>query len=444
MTQHRTLPQPQRHGPHGPDGKHTVLILQGLGTPFLKRLADKLVKQGHHVIRVNFCGGDWVFGDPFGPLEHIDFRGRANALAGFYQDLIATRAITDIILFGDCRPIHVPARQAARDAGIDVYVLEEGYIRPGWITLEHFGTNANSALPRTADRIQALAAQAPPRPDPPHLPPPMRPRVIMDLTYKLFNILGFPFFPHYRTHRPYLAATEMTGWLKRLSREPFFAGRRKRLLHSYEAASDYYLVPLQLNADIQIRRHSRYGGVPDFIEDVMGSFCKHGRPDTRLLFKNHPLDNGVINYRRLIREKARALDLDGRVDFVDGGDLNRLLDGALGVVLVNSTSGLTAMSQGVPVKALGQAIYDLPGLADQNPLSKFWQAPTPPDKGVFETFRHVVETYTQIQGCLFTAKGIDIGTDKALEVVTGHRPRVRRSVGNAAVLQSEEEKAEST
>jgi hypothetical protein len=57
-----------------------------------------------------------------------------------------------------------------------------------------------------------------------------------------------------------------------------------------------------------------------------------------------------------------------------GGDLNTLARGSRGIVVVNSTSATFALAGGIPVKALGCAIYAIPGITDQRPLAQFWDA----------------------------------------------------------------------
>ena len=67
---------------------------------------------------------------------------------GFLGAFLHERGVTDVILFGDCRPYHRVAVDLARSRGIAVHVFEEGYFRPDWITLERDGTNGHSRLPR--------------------------------------------------------------------------------------------------------------------------------------------------------------------------------------------------------------------------------------------------------------------------------------------------------
>src|SRR5690606_31220033 len=51
-----------------------------------------------------------------------------------------------IVLFGCERSIHAVAREEAAARGIEVLSLEEGYVRPGYITAERGGNNWLSPL----------------------------------------------------------------------------------------------------------------------------------------------------------------------------------------------------------------------------------------------------------------------------------------------------------
>ena len=54
----------------------------------------------------------------------------------------------------------------ARRLRVAVYVFEEGYLRPDYVTLEPGGVNAASALPREPGFYLAQAASQPARPAP--------------------------------------------------------------------------------------------------------------------------------------------------------------------------------------------------------------------------------------------------------------------------------------
>jgi capsular polysaccharide export protein len=88
--------------------------------------------------------------------------------------------------------------------------------------------------------------------------------------------------------------------------------------------------------------------------------------------------------------------------FLDSGVTDGLLANAAGVVTVNSTVGLTALRHGIPVKTLGSAIYDVPGLTHKGDLAGFWHAPEPPDRALLTDFLRALVGATQIKGGFHT------------------------------------------
>ena len=126
----------------------SFLFLQGVASPFFACLADRLLSAGHLVFRINFNGGDMAywFGKP-----SWRFREKVDELPAFLDNKIRIFGITDIVLFGDRRPIHRPSIEWAKQQGIRIHVFEEGYFRPYWVTLERDGVNAHSLLPRDPD-----------------------------------------------------------------------------------------------------------------------------------------------------------------------------------------------------------------------------------------------------------------------------------------------------
>ena len=62
------------------------------------------------------------------------------------------------------------------------------------------------------------------------------------------------------------------------------------------AATPFFLLPLQLGSDAQIRDHSRFDDMAGVMEFVMESFARHAPVEARLVVKNHPLDMGLVNY----------------------------------------------------------------------------------------------------------------------------------------------------
>jgi capsular polysaccharide export protein len=161
----------------------------------------------------------------------------------------------------------------------------------------------------------------------------------------------------------------------------------------------------------------------EVIEYVMESFARHAPTDAMLVIKNHPLDQGLMPYAKIVRADAKRFDVEGRVEFLEDGDLIALFGHAQGVVTVNSTAGILALEQGIPTYTLSDPIYNLPGLTGQMPLDAFWHEAAPPDPELFARFRRCVIHATQINGGFYCAQGIGLAVENAARVLTAeHSP----------------------
>ena len=116
-----------------------LLMLQGPVGPFFRLLARHLRGQGVQVWKINLNGGDAVY---FPGPNALAYRGKLEEWRAWLQDKLRELEIDSIALFGDCRVYHSMAIEAARDAGIPVFVFEEGYVRPDYVTVELNGVKA--------------------------------------------------------------------------------------------------------------------------------------------------------------------------------------------------------------------------------------------------------------------------------------------------------------
>ena len=148
-------------------GERRFLFLQGPHGPFFHRLARMLEAAGARVWRVGFNAGDRAFW--FGAAGYIPYRGTPEAWPDALEAILSDHAITDIVLYGDTRPIHAQAVAAARARGLTVHVFEEGYLRPFWVTYERGGSNGHSRLMQmsVAEMRRALEASDLDVPQPP-------------------------------------------------------------------------------------------------------------------------------------------------------------------------------------------------------------------------------------------------------------------------------------
>ncbi|WP_225772123.1 capsule biosynthesis protein [Inquilinus sp. Marseille-Q2685] len=396
--------------PSGTGRQRVVLVLQGAATPFQRRLAAALEAEGARIVKINICGGDVVFWR----RPAIAFRGRFEDWRGFVADILDRERVTDLVLFGDCRPHHRVAVDLARRRGLRLHLFEEGYLRPGWVTCEAWGVNGHSDLPRSPAAFLALARGVEPPPPPAPVPSYFLHRAVWDVLWTAGLVALMPAFPHYRHHALDHPLVEYAGWVGRFLRAPWARRRARRVMQGLAGqAGRYYLHPLQLDTDFQIRTHSPFRDTVEAAEEVIASFARSADPGTRLVVKLHPLDFRPVAKQRRIEALAARHGVAGRVDFIDGGDLQQLVDGAIGVVVVNSTVGLFALERGRPLQTLGTAVFDLPGLSFQGGLDRFWAEGQPPRPDLLEAFRRVVVARTQIRGSFFSLQGIDLAVDGA-------------------------------
>ncbi|WP_240387306.1 capsular biosynthesis protein [Brevundimonas naejangsanensis] len=352
-------------------------------------LAHAIETRGGEVRRMLFNAGDVANWRRSGG---VPFREKA---AGWRQRLAELAAdFTDIIVFGEGGPYNQGVLEQAASLSARVWVLENGYFRPDWITLERDGVNGSSALPRSA------AGYPPPPPELPVSRPvgKILPHHVINISlYHAVQPFGRLMFPHHRHH--YTASP----WRQCLGHVRRYLGLGMRLPRVNDAGrlrakGPFFIACLQRDGDAQLLRYSEIHDNLSFLAHVMDSFVRGAPPDSRLVVKNHPLDPGLVNLARETRRMAEARGLKGRVDFIDGGNLAQLCRASEGMVVNNSSAALSALGFGTPVKVLGQAFFDFEGLTDQKPLDAFWRAPRPADRQLFAAFRAYVIDRTQING----------------------------------------------
>jgi capsular polysaccharide export protein len=409
----------------------TFLFLQGPASPFFRLLADRLEATGAQVRRINFSLGDMLFWWPRGGTF---YRGRKKEWPSYLEDFLGHHAVTDMVMLGDGRDYHAAAAEVAHGLNIRIHVIEHGYLRPDWLTVEPDGMSAHSRFPQAPGEIRELAKDVPAVARGGLFRSSFLTYALYDLAYHIPNVLlGWLIHPHYRTHGAVHPVVEYSGWIwKGLT-----ASRRRRTAEDAIAAcvtqtdgadSRFFLFPLQLPGDYQIIRHSPGGDLYRIVDATIASFAAHAPADTRLLFKIHPIDNGLSRWPERIGKAAARHGVADRIHVADGGDTDALIARSAGVVTVNSTVGLTALALGRPVIALGSAIYDVEGLTSQGSLSAFWREPPLPDPGLFDAFTRALAATTQVRGGFIGKAALDTGAANVMERLMEEQARLPESL----------------
>jgi len=382
------------------------LFLQGPHGPFFRRLGQMLHRANAQVWRVGFNAGDQAFWRDRN--TYIPYTGSADDWPDTFRRVLSDKKITDIVLYGDTRPIHAQAIEIARAAGLTVHVFEEGYMRPYWVTYERDGTNGNSKLMEMS--VQQMRAALENSDMDTALPPAswgdMRQHIFYGALYHGFVLLKNRRYRNFRPHRALSVREEFHLYIKRLLLMPMQAVERRlatwRIRHG---GFPYHLALLQLEHDASFQAHSPFSSMTDFLETVIEGFALGAPPHHHLVIKAHPLEDGRAPIRSELRRLVRVHGVQGRVHYVRGGKLAQLLDEARSAVTVNSTAAQQVLWRGIPLRTFGQAVYAKPEFVSTKPLRDFFAGAERPDRRAYTDYRRYLLETSQIAGGFYSARG---------------------------------------
>lgn len=380
------------------------LLLQGPTNLLFSRVAEKLRVLGHDVHRVNVCLGDELFWRGPGAVA---YRGRRADWPGFVAAFYSAQAITDLVLLGEKREHHREAIAVARSRGIAVTVTDFGYLRPDWIVVERDGMNGDSRFPRDPAEILALADGLPPIDRRVRFPHHALNQALWDMKFHLSSAF-FPFtFPHFKRHTLNHPLPNYLATGVRLARGRIEARRAANIVAAVIERGPYYVFAMQMEDDYSLREYSPYPDLDAAMREAIVSFAAHAPASSSLVFKVHPLDPGFKNWRWRIARMAEAANVASRVHYIDGGDLDALIEGCAGFVTINSTAGLRALELRRPTIALGQAVYRVPGLTFEERLDDFWTRAPAPDGPLADATLRVMGAMLHVRGSFYDADGIE-------------------------------------
>lgn len=382
------------------------LFLQGPHSTFFARLAGRLESMGHRCLRINLRFGDWLFWRRRGAFN---YRGSLQKWSEYVSAFFDEHGVTDLVLLGEQREHHKIAVDLANLRGIHVTVTDWGYLRPDWITLERNGMSGNTHFTKDPAEIMQLGSRMP-EPDmtvryPESFAHLTCNNVCGDIGSWLFGFL-YPGYRSYLPNNPLIGYISTGLRLLRAKRNEKYTRQSIKHWTSHAPEKPYYVFPLQMDGDFQVRAYSRYSDLYVAINEVIASFARQAPHHSRLIIKLHPWDTGLRPWRRISLDIARRLGAQARVEFIDGGSLDELTASAKGMVTINSTCGVSAIKIGRPVKTLGECLYDLPGLTFQGDLDDFWEKAEPPDPVLREAFLRAIAGCIQIKGGFFSEDGL--------------------------------------
>lgn len=390
-----------------------VVLLQGPVGPCFNHLGRFLEAKGYRVDRFAFHAGDRFFSSQ----NRRRFEGSLAAWERYFHHFLEQNTPDCIIYFGSERPVHRVARSLAKQHDVPVLSLEEGYIRPGFVTVERGGNNANSplagCLPDENFNRESVDRQ-----------------LQVAVNYRSFNRMGYYAILYYviRTffssgqakelyHRRFFPPAEVFCWLRNGYRKVFHGGADNPVIHRLleHHPGQYFLVPLQVAADSNLQKAALGWDSLSLITSTIISFARSAPKQCRLVFKVHPLERGHNRYEEEIKEIATQQGIADRVELIDTGSMGMLTRHAAGMITINSTSGLSAIHHGIPLLVVGRALYEHPELAvcgaGKPDFDQFWHAHEQDDVVAPVEFRHRYLDWIRyralIPGDFYQKEGID-------------------------------------
>ena len=375
-----------------------VLLLVGpLGT-FFARFARYLESQGVEVYKLSLPLHEFGFSQK----QRLRFSEPMDQFRPFLVEQIERLGIRHLFMYGDFIDPHrialdLCAELREQGQAIDSYVFELGYLRPNYVTLEPDRVNCCSNLNQPSSFYRQL-------PDVDWFPEARRESgVRWRKCWKSITFIQHA-FTHYKiiegVHKLQPRPEFLIAQARGLLRKHLYRFSEAPIRRQLSNGDPFFLGVLQVATDSQLARGCEYRCVEDFITDVVESFASHAPSQARLFLKHHPRDRGYNHYGAHVQRLEQQLGLKGRLFYFHDSALAPILRKAScqGVVLINSSVGFQALFHGVALKAMGQAPFNIDGLADQQPLANFWQQPQCSDRALFRRFYHHVLGTTQING----------------------------------------------
>lgn len=381
-----------------------ILLLQGPVGPFFAHLKRAFEQHGYRVLKVNFNAGDWL--SCHGKAS-LNFSGSPEIWGEWLDTFLCRSRPAAIVLFGDSRPYHRVAVSMAARVEIPVWCLEEGYARPHFVTCELGGNNGKSPLRQALEGVRCRRATTE-RPTKPVTGNLFQAMAFHATAYAVAKALGAPFFLGNAFHRNRGLGAEALLWSRGFCRKIVnYHANQSFLQHLIEhLESSYFVVALQVHDDLHLLRHGRGWTMERLITETIQSFARYAETEHRLVIKVHPMDRGHRSYRTFAGRIAALCNCDDRVHVVDDGSIGLMIRHSLGVVTINSTSGLLALNHGKPLLALGDAIYTHPGLVmdavdGSAALDRFWRDRTGPDSKRIKLFLRLMREESLVNGSFY-------------------------------------------
>lgn len=389
--------------------KKHILLLQGPVGPFFKILANEFESSGAKVSHVCFNAADEFFSNS---RHRVCYTKSDKEWFGWLESVHDLAPFDLIVLFGCERSRHVTAIEFGEKHSIPVLCLEEGYVRPGFITAELSGNNRRSPLKDIDIDVINLNGVT-------------MPTAASGSSFNAMAWYGFVYYVIRQTgillgrtagnhHKDRKLVPEAYYWLRNVYRKQTRHWHNERVLETLfnEQRRNYVVVPMQVRDDGQLLAAGRGWNNEKVIESLIPSFAKHAPSELLLVFKAHPLERGHTDAKSKISRLAALHGVSKRVVYIDDGSMGQVTKYAKAMMTINSTSALSALHFNIPIAVLGDAMFRRDDLAtcinEISEIDSFWSSIPESNPIKNEKFMSALRSMSLLAGDFYSFKNMPL------------------------------------
>lgn len=280
----------------------------------------------------------------------------------FIDRFIEEKNIDVICLFNGYHWIDQVTRIIADKRGIDTQIFEDGLFRPYTITCDPKGINAQASVPRLPsfyDSVQIDKERLEHflfKPEKKNMYNRVQENILLVALIKFISMLGeyFRIAPKLYAHISFTQAVKYFLFKKKFKYQKH---------DEVELPEEYIFLPFQVARDTQIFYNSptikTMEQLLEIVKTGVDELNKNENRNVKIIVKEHPEDISRNNYRNLKKRYEQNND----VIFIQKYNINKLISNSLAIITVNSTVGIEALAKYKRVITLGDALYNIGGIA---------------------------------------------------------------------------------
>ncbi|MGD6991016.1 hypothetical protein [Sutcliffiella horikoshii] len=280
----------------------------------------------------------------------------------FIDQYIEKHSIDAVCLFNGYHWIDQITKYIAQKRGLKTFYFEDGLFRPYTITCDEKGINANASISKDGEFFDKIKIDSNKLTE--YLFKPQDEEIFKKTKENLSKVAlvkGISMIGSAINISPKLYV-HITLW-QAIKYFVFKQTFRRKRNDDIKLPDEYIFVPFQVSRDTQIFYNSK--SIKDMklllqtvLEAVHEYNMLHGK-NIKLIIKEHPEDMSRNNYSELKKEYENVEE----VIFVKKTNMKQMLNRALAVITINSTVGIEALTMHKKVITLGDALYNIDGVA---------------------------------------------------------------------------------